>query len=365
MGVILNFANWQKLHEQENTEQSGLSNVLSKTAFVGSTSSKTSNATALAEFKAAFPDATVTGEIDETKALFRKEAMKSSKFWETRPKTQKAQNYLKIGDIILNGDSGKPVSITIESSDLINKPVEASGNGIFALGRAFDMRKRQKLLEGKIIIGMNTKSADSFLANADTAFQTPVGDFRTAAMFTFVVSKAVIPGAGNTTSNVTTAKKAAEKGTIDANMFTNQSAMPQVPNNYWESLKKVAPIDATAFVSKIKGKGIKSYNSELAGYVDEYVDTFFEPFLNAYAERFKSFLRSKSSEIGIDVSSFSDLMAYIDEWKTKQSKKQYKEAANNEIRSLFSIASTLGSTTKPGASAAGRVVKGTEGKIGQ
>jgi hypothetical protein len=363
--MILNFAKWQKLHEQANTEQSGLSNVRSKTAFVGSTSSKTSNATALDEFKAAFPDATVAGEIDDTKALFRKEAMQSSKFWETRAKTQTAKNYLKIGDIMLNGDSGKPVSITVESSDLINKPVEASGNGIFALGRALAMRKGQKLLDGKIIIGMNTKTADSFLANADTAFQSPTGDFRNAAMFTFVVPKAVIPGAGNTTSNVTTAKNAADKGTIDPAMYTNKSALPKLPQNYWESLRKIAPIDATAFVTKIKGKAIKSYTTELAGYVDEYVNTFFEPFLNAYAERFKAFLKTKAGEIGIDSSSFSDLMAYIDEWKTKQSKKTYRDEVEKEIRSLFSIASTLGSTTNPGATAAGRVVKGTEGKIGQ
>jgi hypothetical protein len=364
MSYILNYSKWRKIFEAEDPN-AAISNVKSRMGFVGATPSKTSNASALAEFKTAFTDATVTGEIDETKALFRKETAKSSKLWETRAKTQTAKNYLKIGDIILNGDSGKPVTITVESADLISKSVEASGNGIFALGRALAMRKGQKLLEGKIIIGLNTKSANSFLANADTAFQTPVGDFENSIMFTFVVSKAVIPGAGNAATNVITAKDAAAKGTVDPNIYTNNGAMPQLPKDYWESLKKVSPIDTTAFVAKIKGKAIKSYSTELVGYVNEYINTFYEPFLTAYAERFKSFLKSKATEAGIDSALFQDLFAYIDEWKKTQSKKTYTDAALGEIRQLFSNVTVTGSTSQPAASAAGTVVKGTEGKIGQ
>jgi hypothetical protein len=364
MSYILNYLNWKSVFEAQDSGKT-LSNVKSKMGFVGATPSKTSNATALTEFKSAFPDAKITGEIDDTKALFRKEGAQSSVFWEVKPKTQKAINYLKIGDIILNGDSGKPVTITIESTDLISKSVEASGNGIFALGRALAMRKGQKVLEGKIIIGLNTKSANSFLADADTAFQIPVGDFTTSAMFTFVVPKAVIPGRGNTSQNVMTAKSAAEKGNINPNLHINNGAMPQLPSDQWEALKKVAPIDATQFINKIKGKGITSYTTELAGYVDEFVNTFYEPFLTAYAERFKAFLRNKAAEAGIDPSLFQDLMSYIDEWKASQNKEAYRSATSDEIKQLFSNVTDTGSTSKPSATAAGKILKGTEGKIGQ
>jgi hypothetical protein len=361
MGMILNFAKWQKLHEQANTEKSGISNVRSKVAFVGSTPSKTSNATALAEFKKAFPEATVTGEIDETKALFKKEA--NTKRWETRAKTQTAKDYLKVGDRILNGDSERLSVIAIESSDLVNKPVEASGNGIFALGRALAMRKGgQKVFEGKLIIGMNTKTADSFLANADTAFQNPIGDFRRAALFTFVPSKAVIPGAGNTTDNV---KLAITRDIKTANAATNKACVPKLPKEYLGSAQNVNPIDATGFVDTIKEKQIKEWNPELAKYVEEYTNTFFESFVNVYAERFKFYLKGEANKAGIDLSLFSNLMGYIDEWKTTQNKDEYNKAVEKEIKLLFSSVGTGGSATKPAASTSTKVTKGTEGKIGQ
>ena len=367
MGSILNYYNWKRIYEQANTG-GDISNVKSKMAFVGATPDKTSNASALSQFQAGISDAEITGDIDETKALFNKGQgqIKSSKFWEVKPKTQKAKNYLKIGDLMLNGDSGKPVTITVESANLLNMPIEAAGNGIFALGRALVMRRENKFFNGKIIIGLNTKTANSFEANVDTAFQNPIGGFRGTTLFTFVPSKAVIPGAGNTTHNVKVAINMAEKGDLEtAISATNKGAMPQVPKEYWEPLRKVAEIDTTGFVDKIKEKKIKEWTPELTKYVDEYANTFFEPFVNAYAERFKSYLEGEANKAGIDSSLFSDLMNYIDEWKTKQSKEAYKNAVEKEIKSLFSIARTTGSTTKPVASTSTKVTKGTIGKIGQ
>lgn len=365
MGSILNYSNWKRIYEQANAG-GDIANVKSRMAFVGATPDKTSNASALSQFQAGNSDVKIDGDIDETKALFNKEQMNSSKFWEIKPKTQKAKNYLKIGDLVLNGDSGKPVTITVESADLLRKPIEAAGNGIFALGRTLVMRRENKFFNGKIIIGLNAKSANAFEANADTAFQNPIGGFRGTALFTFVPSKAVIPGAGNTTHNVKVASGMAQKGDIQAAIdATNNGAMPQLPKEYWESSRKIAPIDATGFVDKIKEKQIKGWTPELAKYVDEYANTFFEPFVNAYAERFKSYLKGEASKAGIDSSLFSDLMEYIDNWKTTQSKAAYKNAVEKEIKSLFSLARTTGSITKPVASTSTKVTKGTVGKIGQ
>ena len=168
MGSILNYYNWKRIYEHANTG-GDISNVKSKMAFVGSTPDKTSNISALSRFQAGISDAEITGDIDETKALFNKGQgqIKSSKFWEVKPKTQKAKNYLKIGDRMLNGDSGNPVTITVESANLLNMPIEAAGNGIFALGRALVMRRENKFFNGKIIIGLN-KQTTTLLAKTTT-----------------------------------------------------------------------------------------------------------------------------------------------------------------------------------------------------
>lgn len=358
--MILNFSNWQKLYEQAGD---GISNVNSKMAFVGATPSKAPNASALKEFMGSLPDATVEGEIDETKALFRSKEG-TSKLWKTGDKTQNATNYLKIGDRVLNGDSRKPVTITINSADLIKEPIEASGNGIFALGRAFFMRRKEKFFEGRMIIGMNTKSANSFVANASTAFQGSQANFASGAVSTFIVSKAIIPSELNKTQNVESFRKLAKEG-ANPNIRINLGAMPMIQGGAPESLRTVASIDATSFVDKIKEKKLTTYSQDVANYVDEYANTFFEPFLTTWTERFKSFLTIRANEAGIDASLFSDLMKYVEEWKTKQSKDAYKKRVEAEVKKLFDQRADRGSVSRPGASTSTKQISGTEGKIGR
>lgn len=366
MSYLVNYAKWRKIFEAEDPEAS-ISDVRSKAVYTGSTVSKTSNASALEQFKNVISQGgQVTGEIDDTKALFRSTKVKSTKVWTVGPKTVQATNYIKVGDRLINGDSGKPIRLEITADDLINNTVEASGNGIYALGRAIQLKYQEKLQGGNlIVIELNKPTPDSITANADTAFQVPIGDFRSGIMFTFVVSKAVIPSVANQTTNVQTAIKASENQSIDPNRYINNAAMPQVEKAAWENLKKVAPIDATAFVKTIQNKKITKYTTELAGLVTTYVDTFFEPFVNAYAERLKQFFRDKLKANGADPELFKSLYAYIDEWKTKQAslKDQYKTAAVSEIQALFKIATSSPGVTQPAASSTARTVKGTEGKL--
>ena len=56
----------------------------------------------------------------------------------------------------------------------------------------------------------------------------------------------------------------AEKGDFETTInATNKGAMPQVPKEYWEPLRKVAEIDTTGFVDKIKEKKIKEWILDL------------------------------------------------------------------------------------------------------
>ena len=372
MSYLLNYSNWRRVFEVE--DPAAISNVTSKVGFAGATLSKTTNASALEQLKAAsLAGRTIfikgdNTEIDETEALFRSTDAKSDLTWTIGTKTQTAKNYLKVGDIVINGDSGKPVTMTIEPLDLATKTVEACGNGIYALGRALNIKYNEGVAQGsKLIIGLNTKTANSFVANANTAFQTPVADFTQGAMWTFIVSKAIIPSERNFTNAVAMPVANSKKTDADGSKWTNSKAMPQLSNAYFDELIEISKIDSTAFVETIKNKRITSYTTELEGYVKTYVDTFFEPFLTAYVERFKTFFTKKATEAGTSSTLFSDLTSYIDKWKTDQSAKRdtYSSDLVAKLRASFQAAADSGSVSAPAASAAGKVISGTEGKIGQ
>jgi hypothetical protein len=349
-----------------------LSDVRAVTGFAGATNTNTTNVSALDDFKKGLKGYTVEGDISETTALIKIEKRGGGKTisnWKIGPKTQTEKNYLKVGDVILNGDSGDLAIITITTNDLLTKSVEASGNGIYALGRALVLRMEKAAgftNENKIVIGLNAKTANSFYANANTAFQNPIGDFSEGAVSSFIISKAVIPSEANTRTNVVLYKKLAKEG-LDAANFINTAAIPNLANEYFDELKKVSKIDAASFIETIKNKNIKSYTPELNKYVTKYVDTFFSPFLTAYVERFKTFLTKKADEAGISSTIFRDLFAYIDKWKTSQveEKSDYRSAVVTEIENLFKQDTSGKAIGVLAASASGKVIKGTEGKIGQ
>jgi hypothetical protein len=346
-------------------QASDMSNIKSRMALVGSTTHITNNAGALTAFEKIEGGVTIKGKpIDENKALFKGEGYKGLSFWEIKEKTRKEKNYLKIGDEIITGDDKKLVSFTVSTQNLLKEPIEASGNGIFALGRAINLVRKEKLSEGEgtnIIIAMNTKKADSFVANAKTGFQAVEGKFNSAIMFTFVTSDGVIPNPKHNTHNVNTARNIKDPNPIG---YVNGNAMPQLPKHK-ETLRKIDPIDAADFVNKIKGKKIASYTTELGKYVNEFVDTFFTPYIETYAKRFKEYLNLEAKEMGIDPKLFEDLMKYIDEWKTAQNGKKevYKKNAEDEIKVLFTQKTQTGSELRPGATTSGKKIEGTVGKI--
>lgn len=349
-------------------QASDMSNIKSRMALVGSTPDTTSNTGALTEFEKIEGGVDIKGKpIDSNKALFKggPEGYNGLKFWEIKEKTRKEKNYLKIGDDIIIEDAKKTVSLTVSTQNLSKQPIEASGNGIFALGRAINLVRKEKLSEGEgtnIIIAMNAKKADSFVTNAKTGFQGVEGGFKSAIMFTFVTSEGITPNTKHNTSNVNTARNIKDPNPIG---YVNVNAMPKLPKKYGETLRKINPINATDFINKIKGKKIASYTPELGKYVNEFVDTFFTPYIETYAKRFKEYLNLEAKELGIDPKLFEDLMKYIDEWKTAQNGKKevYKKNAEDEIKVLFTQKTQTGSVSRPGATASGKKIEGTVGKI--
>lgn len=368
MSYILAYRDWKRVFEQEVA--SGLSGVKDKTAFTGATLSNAPNADALAEMKSGLSNVKIIGdkqEITEADAI-TKVIENNTSNWKIIPKTVKAKDYLKIGDLILNGDSKKAVTIKLPISELSSKPIEAAGNGIFALSRALLLKygELKDFPQTPLIIGLNTKTANSFIANANTAFQGPLGEFTYSGLTIFMLSKAITSNANNTTNNVSVLRNIAAKGTIDASTMASNGIMPQIPKANWDSAKSVSPIDFNAFIAKVKDKNILTFTPELQKYIEEYVNTFFDQFLTTYSERFKSFLNTSAANAGISPVMFQELFDYINTWKADQASKKeaYKADLIGEIKEALQSLQNKGSVSRPVATASGKVVAGTEGKIG-
>jgi hypothetical protein len=368
MSYILAYSAWKRVFEQQ--VESELSGIKDKTAFTGATLSNAPNADALAEMKRGLSNIKIFGdkqEITEADAITKLSANGTTN-WKIIPKTVKAKDYLKIGDLILNGDSKKAVTIKLPISDLSSKPIEAAGNGIFALSRALLLKygELKDFPQTPLIIGLNTKTANSFIANANTAFQGPIGEFTYSGLTIFMLAKAIKSHANNTTNNVSVLRNILAKGTANASTMASDGIMPQIPSSYWASEKSVSPIDFNAFIAKIKDKNISTVTPELQKYVDEYVNTFFDQFLVTYSERFKSFLNISAANAGISPTMFQELFDYINTWKTNQAskKEEYKVDLTKEIIEALQPLKNRGSVSRPTATASGKVVSGTEGKIG-
>ena len=365
MSFILDYRNWKRIFEQA-VAAATVVGVKSKVAFTGATTHPAPNASALAEMKKGLSINIVGSQVITENDAITKTADGDINNWKIIPKTIKAKDYLKIGNLILNGDSKKAATIKLIISDLGLKPIEAAGNGIFALSRALLLKNKELRTSPQtpLIIGLNTLKADSFIANADTAFQSPIGDFTNSGLRTFLVSKAIKSNPGNTETNTVMCNKWAQEAR-DTSTMANMSIMPNIPTEYSEGAKTISPIDFNAFIAKIKNKNISSYTPELQGYVDEYVNTFFDPFLVTYSERFKSFLTKSAVEIGILPTLFQELMDYINTWKTGQvsKKEEYKADLVKEIKDILLPLLNKTPVSRPGAEASGKVVTGTVGKI--
>lgn len=363
MSYLLNFNAWDKLFEADT-----ISNATYRIAFTGSTPSKAPNKSALQEFMGAVTTPVVDSDkMDDTKAVAKIVTGNSSQT-KVIPKTIKATNYLKLGDKVLNGDSGKGATITVTKEELMKNSFEASGNGIFSLGRALAMLS--KLGSGeKIIIGMNNPTANSFIADAKTGTQMVQEHFTSSCMQTLIVSKAIIPSESNTTNNVTVFKnlsnksdyieRAAKSASLQA--VPNFSSTPEVK----EKVNSTYVIDTAAFVESVKDKKLTRYDDAVKKMIIDYTNQFFEKHINTVGERFKKYLEISAESAGVPVTIFSGLFSYIDNWKKSEiaNKAKYLESCQSNIAATFGRLQDGKPVLRTGGGAATKVIKGKEGEL--
>lgn len=365
MAYVLDYTKWKQLFEQEETS---LSNVRAVIGIAGATDHPTSNQNALNNLISGGAGVEILGDtkISENQAIVKNDiTVKGTKNWKVANKTVKSNNYIKIGNRLLNGDStSEPITLETTVDELSKSQIEAAGNGIYALGRILPIKyKLNSTPSAKLVIGLNQPNPDALVVNVDTAFQSLEGSFKNAAIYTFVGSGAVIPGKDYHKDNVDQARSILTKKDINLNTYTSTYATPSINDKKLGEFNNVGAFDLTDFVQTINGKKFTRYDDTLQRYLDTYIDNYFEKFANAFVERFKAFIASRTN--GSNPVIFKDLYGYMDSYKTSRLAK--KEELRTEIHKMFNrifgSGSYVGSTTKPTAKAGSEVVKGKIGKL--
>jgi hypothetical protein len=363
MSYLLNFNAWDKLFEAD-----AISNATYRIAFTGSTPSKAPNKSALQEFMGAVTTPVIDSDkMDDTKAV-AKIVTGNSAQTKVIPKTVKATNYLKLGDKLLNGDSGKGTTITVTKEELMRSSFEASGNGIFSLGRALALLP--KLITGQqIIIGMNNPTADSVMADAKTGMQDVQAKFSNSCLSTLIVSKAIIPSELNITNNVTVYRDLSNKSEYInlAKKRANIDAMPSLTltPEMKTTLTESFTIDTASLVDSIKDKKLTRYDEATKGLINDYVNQVFEKHVSTTVDRFKKYLEVSAASAGVSPTIFAGIYGYLDTWKKAElaKKQEYLQSCQSRVMGVFSKMSDGKQSTRSVATANAKVIKGTEGKL--
>jgi hypothetical protein len=352
--------NYQFLSDNNILEQSdNLSGLSSTTAFMGASSTPTTNVVALTAIKKSFDELkssvadsglfkksmlNIAGEIKEGNSLF----MSKGKL-EIKPKTEKTKkDYLKIDEkTILDVINKEPVYKDFTFGFLVGKNLEVSGNGIFALGRLIKSRAKKMIDdETKVYIGLNLKNTDSFVANAKTGLQGPIGSFGQSIMMVMVASEIIVPNAANEQSVIKGGIKMKGNSEFISSVISN-NAIPRISSpsrvEQRDELRKIGNIesvDPKELIGKygkkrINGKGGTGVADAVKIYMDFY-NTLVTPFMELTAERFKKFLDNSANEMGVPVDLFSDIKKEIDTWKSSYKvSDKVKEKATTDFQKAF------------------------------
>ena len=332
-------------------------------AVVGATKSATSNATAVDKLKGA--GATVNGTITSTGCI-KKAAGASATVYTVSKKSagfEKAVNYLKIGDKVIQGSA--PTSLVIKFSQLQSQEIEAAGNGIFVLGRALAANARKGeygLNDGSaLFIALGATNTNTAFFNVDSGFQSPVMQWKMAAAYSMIANKVINPtGTGSMTKYI-------EKGRQQPTTVLGDEAKPSISEalspDIAAKLKTAVAIDVSTFTNN----GLNTTNVDIAKKQAElYSSNYLYKFIYGIGTRFKLYIKLRAAEFGIPEGILEPILSLVDtkvseEWANKQ---EYINELVTWIDYYYKRTTQGGSYRTTGAKTTAGTVSGKEGQIG-
>ena len=330
-------------------------------------------------------DAPVT-TMKEDQALFFKNGRTS-----VGPKTDKThKNYIKLDDIVIleSPDKGDLTTKEIQFKDLNKegKVVEASGNGIFVLGRLLKTRALGTINDDtKVYLGMNYLKPTVLVANANTGIQgkSPWQFILTAMMS----KKYFIPNNENLKAFVVAGRNLAKPENKEkADTIFARTSVPIISMHGEEYLQKNLNLelwkegDATTVsmekaFNELKPEAVQGEPSEyqqkqLVNIYLEVQKRIAAPWFTLIGERLKYFYNDIiSTDFGVPDFVFEDINKQIDKSiksiieKNKNSESNTYEWAKKEIAACF-LPKPGGSVEgDPGAKATMELLKQVQGGI--
>ena len=303
------------------------------------------------------------------------------------PKTEKTKNYLKIdNEVILSGDKGDLQVKDRKFGDIKKegRVVEASGNGIFILGRLLKARATGAINDDtKVYLGINLKKPMLIVASAKTGIQSkdPGKDILIGMMAKgfFVPNDKNLQSWAETGRNLAKANNKELRSTLfDRNAIPTISSPDYSPAEIRKRLLEVgdaSSLNTDKIFDGLKPEGITarqgSSNSDLIKKLAKIFvtarDKMMDPHMKLLSERFKYFYSDiVAKDTGAPKILFDDISKQVDSasasmlasWKKSTS----EDWAIKEIKKLLSEANPGSTSGTPGADSTVRNYKQEEGK---
>lgn len=302
----------------------------------------------------------VEGTITNTTCISRPVGSTSFK---VAPKTVNLDHYLKIGNKLIQETSTTYMAITI--AELDSAAIEASGNGIYALGRAISAasaKGKYGLTENSgIIIMLNAPAVTTTYFNISSGFQDLLGAWKQGASIQMIADSILEPAGNN--DDVTTGKNL--RGTAEQSTWLQSQARPMISTitaDEKEKLKTVGTIDPSGF--PLRGKKITSLQ-EAKNICKQYTDRYLNQFLSLIGTRFRYWVKLRSEPYGVPDDALAPIYSLIYRKVTQQQKNsaEYTTALENRMQFLYQQTTSGPAPGKVGAVATGATVGGKEGEI--
>ncbi len=394
------------LTEKDNKKSDDtLSGLSSATALIGSSVAKTTNKDAFSSLQEGFKEidrskinqellhliytsfkdekGNKVDSMNENQALIFKKGRCS-----IGPKTEKRKNYLKIdNEVILSGDKGDLQFKDSKFGDIKKEGVvvEASGNGIFILGRLLKARATESINDDtKVYLAINLKKPMLIVASAKTGIQSK--DPGMDILIGMMAKGFFVPNDKNLQSFAVSGRNLAKPDSkeLRSKLF-DVNAIPMIssPDYTMSEIKKrlLEVGDASSLNTDKIFEGLKperitarqaSSNSDLIKNLAKIFvtarDKMIDSHMKLLSERFKYFYSDiVAKDTGAPKILFDDISKQVDSasasmlasWKKSTS----EDWAINEIKKLFTEANPGSTSGTPGADSTVRNYKQEEGKF--
>ena len=326
MSKVLGFKQW-RLFENDSKEKS----VGSAALLVGATNHTAYNKSA---GKRVNSDTSIeiadVDSLNDNKAISRKTRTHIKKF-QVVEKSEKAKDYLKIGDIVLNGDGGNVEKVKVSLDEILRNDLEASGNGIYALCRAIEYAYKYKLGRSHpihIVLNQPSKTPVVMFASSGKALGDPRPGWRGMVHIVATTGgreSVIVPTKENLETDGYSKRyqaRAYDTMVNAANKFPTPRIFATTREEIIETRKDLiangTQFDISEWAAKNKGKQIKN-KDEAQKLMWKFCDSHFKKYLRAEGDRFILYLNNMAKKGGIDPELLSPVIAAANAWVEKWS----------------------------------------------